>query len=61
MPRVDKWCEFEQRWTDHATSDSHLRIAHMNNQRMRNQGVFYQPKRKFQVYNPMGVGEQNLP
>ena len=36
MPRVDKWCEFEQRWTDHVTLGCQLRIAHMNKQRKGN-------------------------
>ena len=38
VPRTDKWCEFEQKWTNHETHECYHRICYI-----RNQGIAQQP------------------
>ena len=56
---VNKFCKFEQRWTDHETSECHLRTRHLQEQRMVNQGVAYPPKQTNQMYSQLGGREKN--
>ena len=37
-PRTDKWCDFEQKWTNHETHECYHRIRYL-----RNQGIAQQP------------------
>jgi hypothetical protein len=54
-PRTDKWCEFEQKWTNHETTECHHRI-----QFMREQGFAQVPTATPQGENYMPrVGNQN--
>ena len=52
QPRLDKWCDFEQKWTSHDTRDCWHKIRFM-----REQGMAPMPNSR----NPRAFNNPNLP
>ena len=43
------------------TSECHLRIRHLQEQQIKNQGIAYLQNKINQIYGQIGVGERNEP
>ena len=50
-PRTDKWCDFENKWTNHETAECYHRIRYLREQGMAQQPP--QPQHQGQGYTPM--------
>ena len=68
VPRMDKWCEYEQKWTNHETQECYHRIRHLREQGVGqnqpgigNQAQAYVPRGINQNYGQIGGGERALP
>ena len=60
QPRMDKWCDFEQKWTNHDTQDCWHRIIFMREQRLTQMPNYGNLKGFSNPNFPMG-GERAMP
>ena len=67
-PKIDKWCDYEQKWTNHETHECYHRIRHMREQGIAhqaqgagNQAPAYAPRGIIQNYGQLGRGERAQP
>ena len=68
LPKVDKWCNFEKKWTNHETQECYNKIRHLREQEIAqnpqgggNQALAYAPRGINQNYGQLGGGELAQP